>query len=170
MFRAGTPAVVNAETTNEVNQSQSQRPFRAFKLRANTNAYEFNIPPPTISELHATLDQHNVPARLYRAPYYSKQRDAPTRSREYGGLVFRLKGGGISSLEEWVGQSSNDSPPGKAKETNASKPTRAPGVGGWEYAGCPPSAKAVNEWLSSNRKLKPERQRRLKSQVRVVAL
>ncbi|KAI0825134.1 hypothetical protein BC628DRAFT_1321043 [Trametes gibbosa] len=107
------------------------------------NCYVYARSPPTSSELFESADQVNIPNKVYRDPYYSKESDAPERPREYAGLVFHLKGGdGIAILEDWKdGECTSSVTDQRPRELDAT------GVGGWEYASMPPSMKQVRKWL-----------------------
>ncbi|EKM61040.1 uncharacterized protein PHACADRAFT_204189 [Phanerochaete carnosa HHB-10118-sp] len=105
-------------------------PPASLKTPSRTSSHEYRLPPPTTSELLATLDACGVPAKVYQDPFYSNEEDAPEHAREYAGLVYNLKGGtGISALEEWAGHEPSS---GLRKLDNT-------GVYGWEYASVPPS-------------------------------
>jgi DNA polymerase zeta len=105
--------------------------------------YEFA--PPSTSTLQTTLSHHAVPDKVYREPHYSRGTDAPEKPREYSGLIYNLKGGdGLTVLESW-----ND---GTIQVQNniIQKELDGSGVGGWEFASCPPSAKQARRWLKSD--------------------
>ncbi|KAH9849760.1 hypothetical protein C2E23DRAFT_870439 [Lenzites betulinus] len=108
------------------------------------NTYVYACPPPTSAELAESADQVNIPSKVYRDPYYSKESDAPERPREYAGLVFHLKGGnGIATLEDWKhGECASSATHQRPRELD---PTS---VCGWEYASTPPSMKQVRKWLN----------------------
>ncbi|KAJ8702610.1 DNA polymerase zeta [Pleurotus ostreatus] len=108
--------------------------------------------PPTKDHLLQTLDEYNVPSRIYRNPHYSHSEDAPARPREYAGLVYRLKGGdGLDTLSDWQTSTNTihevDIAPGKTFDPS--------GIGGWEYAGFPPKRKVAQRWLLENPILPP---------------
>ncbi|KAL0565597.1 DNA polymerase zeta [Marasmius crinis-equi] len=144
-------ASMNGTPTMKLNlQHRISRP--SFKLTADTNLYNYASAPPTSTSLMNSLRDYGLPNRIYKAPHYSNELDAPAGPREYAGLVFELKGGdGIANLEEWV--SRTDEQPQDSSLTMASNPSRplplSCFVGGWEYAGSPPSVKEVKKWLSS---------------------
>ncbi|KAF9076289.1 hypothetical protein BDP27DRAFT_1389695 [Rhodocollybia butyracea] len=119
-------------------------------LRPSRFRYQFSVLPPSASQLLSTIEDLGLKSRIYRAPYYSDERDAPAGPREYAGLVYNLRGGeGISCLEDWVSSSNaiDDDPfvnlilPGEGKLDSD--------ICGWEFAGSPPSAKETRKWLSS---------------------
>ncbi len=110
-----------------------------LKYAPNANGFEYARQPPSISDLLGSLHTHNIPSKIYRTPYYSKEIDAPERPREYAGLVYHLKGGeGIKNLPAWEPIGSENSL------------VEAGDVQGWEYAGHPPSVASVRAWLKSD--------------------
>lgn len=114
-------------------------------LSPSSHRYMYSIAPPSASQLLSTIEDFGLSSRIYRAPYYSDEKDAPPRPREYAGLVYNLKGGeGITHLDDWVSDcDANDSEQvTSAVETDSD-------IGGWEYAGSPPSVKEVRKWLRS---------------------
>ena len=119
----------------------------ATSLYHGGNVYIYGSRPPTAAELFTSAEQYGIPSKIYRAPYYSKESDAPERPREYAGLVFHLKGGdGIGTLEEW--RSGEEVSSENGEPARALDPT---GVGGWEYAGIPPSVRQVRKWLKEQK-------------------
>ncbi|KAI9569796.1 hypothetical protein HD554DRAFT_2087438 [Boletus coccyginus] len=117
-------------------QPGSQSSARPSKGRI----FVYAPPPPSTSELLSTLEHFGLPRRIYRDPFYSKKADVPDGPREYAGLVYRLKGRGLDTLEEW--QASENHVPSSSK---ASAP-----CSGWEYASTPPSVRQVKKWLEEN--------------------
>ncbi|GJE86113.1 DNA polymerase zeta catalytic subunit [Phanerochaete sordida] len=104
--------------------------------------YEYHLPPPTTSALLESLEAHDIPAKVYKDPFYSNEDDAPEHTREYAGLLYDLKGGtGIGVLQEWEGHETFNSGLGKLDTT---------GIYGWEYAGVPPSVKQTRLWLDAH--------------------
>ena len=142
-------------------------PIRSFsRLSATptgpTSKYLYGPKPPSIAELVATTDHYNIPSKIYRNPYYSNERDAPDRPREYAGLVFNIKGGtGIANLEEW--QSEGTGSLDLRLDTD-----RHVGVHGWEYASLPPGLREARKWLRTHKRAVPERKGR-SSQASIVA-
>ncbi|KAF9056176.1 hypothetical protein BJ165DRAFT_1522121 [Panaeolus papilionaceus] len=119
-------------------------PSTAYQLcrASNDNRYEYHVRPPTRSDLRDSLPLFNLPQRVYQQAFYSRDVDIPDRTKEYAGLTYRLKGGqGIAHLEEWT--SSPISDPSMCIASTALDPS---GVGGWEYAHCPPSRKQVQQF------------------------
>ena len=113
----------------------------------HTRKFVYAIVPPTWKELEASFERYGIASKIYRDPYYSKESDAPDRSREYSGLVYHLRGEGLGMVEEWhVGdQIIHGTGLGRhARRLESSS------LGGWEYASCPPSVREVKKWLSSD--------------------
>ena len=131
----------------------------ARPVNAKATAFEYQFAPPSASELLTSLSAYDIPSKIYQAPYYSIEGDAPERPREYAGLVFRLKGGtGIAILDEWTSDRAISLASYQAKQLSAK------GVYGWEYAGAPPNAAQAKEWLKNN-KLSSVRKPKKSSQV-----
>ncbi|KZT30383.1 hypothetical protein NEOLEDRAFT_1237658 [Neolentinus lepideus HHB14362 ss-1] len=108
-------------------------------------AYVYGRPPPSTSVLMSTFGDHGVPSKIYRNPFYSNAEDIPEHSREYAGLVYHLKGGDdLANLEEWDSGPSSEKP---ATQNSGVVKFHRTGVGGWEYAGSPPSPSEVQKWL-----------------------
>ncbi|KAJ3760352.1 hypothetical protein EV360DRAFT_93611 [Lentinula raphanica] len=120
---------------------------RARILTPSNHTYQYSKPPPSTTQLLSTFEELGLKDRIYRAPYYSDEKDVPLKRREYAGLVYHLKGGeGIAHLDDWVVEAS-------LKEEGHSNVTPADvevETGGWEYASAPPSAKEVRKWLRSH--------------------
>ncbi|PPQ64420.1 hypothetical protein CVT26_002127 [Gymnopilus dilepis] len=134
----------NASTGVDAMERASAIAARAVQLSkvfntcksANSNQYVYSSEPPTVLELEHELHQLGLPSRVYRTPFYSRDIDVPEHSKEFAGLTYRLKGEGITSLEEWPTQAFDMVPSGQS----CLNPV---GVGGWEYASHPPSVKEV---------------------------
>jgi len=116
-----------------------------------------------VSELKDQLQKLELPSKVYQVPYYSKDSDIPETSKEYAGLTYRLKGGqGVSWLEDW---STDQFPTSVSKSFENIEPDRI-GIGGWEYAGHPPSVKEVRRSLASFLSSPPSWPRKSRSQVK----
>ncbi|KAG5651144.1 hypothetical protein H0H81_009716 [Sphagnurus paluster] len=125
----------------------------------NTNRYEYSSIPPSASDLLDSMGDYGILRRVYQPPYYTLICDVPVRSREYGGLLFHLKGGqGITNLENW---DVSDTPRAGAQSRKL-LPSIANGIGGWEYASSPPGVKEIKRWLS---KEAPVSRVKIKSQI-----
>ena len=118
---------------------------------ANHGLYEYAQKPPLVQELVSTADGHGIPNKVYQEVYYSKEADAPDHTKEYAGILFRIRGGtGLSALDEWSGK---DSAPISGLLKLKKGPSRLPriiGIGGWEYSRCPPSRREIRSWLTKN--------------------
>ncbi|KAH7930979.1 hypothetical protein BV22DRAFT_1053576 [Leucogyrophana mollusca] len=119
-----------------------------FSLVAKSTAacLVYTIPPPSVSALLGSAEDYGIPSQIYRNPFYSKKSDAPDHPREYAGLLYHLKGGdGLDTLQDW--QNTWESCPNvKGRDILISSYV----VGGWEYAGCPPSIREAKRWLRNN--------------------
>ncbi|KAK0448381.1 uncharacterized protein EV420DRAFT_1751017 [Desarmillaria tabescens] len=137
--------VTHSQSHNEsASSSPMKRTFtynsqHTLKYAPNANGFEYARQPPSTSDLLGSLQAHNLPSKIYRDPYYSKEIDAPERPREYAGLVYHLKGGeGIKNLPAWE----------PIRPVN--NLVEAGDIQGWEYAGHPPSVISVKAWLKSD--------------------
>ncbi|KAJ3734863.1 hypothetical protein DFJ43DRAFT_1130593 [Lentinula guzmanii] len=120
---------------------------RAKILTPSNRTYLYSNPPPSTTELLSTIEEFGLKSRIYRAPYYSDEKDAPLKPREYAGLVYHLKGGdGITHLNDWVSESSSEETRISTFSGDVQVNMK---VGGWEYAGTPPSANETRKWLRS---------------------
>ncbi|TFK30449.1 hypothetical protein FA15DRAFT_607802 [Coprinopsis marcescibilis] len=122
----------------------------------NSNRYQFVPPPPSLAELKQSYEQRGVSQRIYQVPYFSNPTEIPEKPREYGGLLFHLKGNNVRSLEEW--QSPIDSAFRFLSLESA-------GVAGWEYASHPPSVREARRWLHSNNGVDSVQAKRQQSQI-----
>jgi hypothetical protein len=144
------------------------QPSRAFDTckAINTNRYVYSLPPPTVSELRDRLQALGLPSKIYQAPYYSKDTDIPESSKEYAGLTYRLKGGrGIAWLEEWSTSLSET----LVHKSNKNVELNPVGIGGWEYASLPPSAKEVRQSLELLPSTSILRKPKIRSQVKSIS-
>lgn len=140
-------------------------PFAVFSrgYQATSHSYQYFKDPPTTAALLGSLEENELPSKVYRDPYYSKQSDAPNHPREYAGLLFYIKGGdGVGNLEKWVTEADK-------QESTFSQPLPKDGdlfttndVWGWEYARSPPCRKEVVRWMreEGQKILAPERPQR----------
>lgn len=143
----------------------------AFSTQAKKgikNAFIYGIAPPPASELLSTLESRGLPRKVYQDPYYSRAEDVPERPWEFAGLVYRLKkGDGLSALEEWE-PSSTAEPLAEnafAEDKNMFEDRfDRTGVGGWEYASAPPSAREVLRWLTSTTQARHRKKPEARSQ------
>ncbi|KAJ7293585.1 DNA polymerase zeta, catalytic subunit [Mycena rebaudengoi] len=129
---------VHASLTNAMNVI-TQRP----KI-INLNRHVYAPTPPTTAQLLESLEAHAIPHKIYRAAHYSDDNDAQNRPREYGGLIYRLKGNheSLKNLDPWQSDGILFSSPKESFSHSSS-------AGGWEYSGSPPSVRQVKQWLGS---------------------
>lgn len=126
------------------------RVFNTCKA-TNLNRYVYSVPPPSLRDLKESLQMFGLASKIYQAPYYSNDSDIPEIPKEFAGLVYRLKGGqGIATLEEWSTDKGNDGD----NSPDVLHCLNSTGIGGWEYAGHPPSVKEVRLSLNCGEKKK----------------
>nr|VWO96738.1 DNA polymerase (EC [Ganoderma boninense] len=134
-------------TATHLSSQPMMLPSALRSLHNGKNTYVYATRPPTSAELLGSTDEHGIPSKLYRSPWYSKEGDAPERPREYAGLVFHLEGGeGIGNLEGWESGEAASSSSGEPAQ-----PLDPTGVRGWEYASTPPTARQVRKWLKEQK-------------------
>ena len=122
-------------------------PWMPASKSPHTRKFVYAIAPPTWKELEASFERYGIASKIYRDPYYSKESDAPDRSREYSGLVYHLRGEGLGMVEEWhVGDQVVH---GTGLDRYA-RQLESSSLSGWEYASCPPSVREVKKWLCSD--------------------
>lgn len=141
--QATSPAV-SGSLTKQSSSFNFRQTVDVRKLTPTTqfsrHAYVYAIEPPTATELLATIEDYDEQTKVYQAPYYAKEADAPDKPREYAGLRYFIQGGrGISALDPWVSHCL-DPPVIVSRPKFAQQP-------GWEFAGYPPSRKQVELWL-----------------------
>ena len=137
--------------------------YQTCKLKS-VNQFQYHLPPPSTKELLGSCDIAGIPQKVYQAPYYSVATDVPDKPKEYGGLMFTLKGKNLASLDEWrFGDNVASDWPVSFDGTFQTE-----GIAGWEYAGQPPSVRQTRKWLQDNRKKTKgaDKPRKLRSQVR----
>lgn len=115
---------------------------------ANHKQYEYLLKPPSVQELVLTTDDHEIPNKVYQEVYYSKEADAPDHAKEYGGILFRIRGGtGLSGLDEWDGEYRTSIPGLLKREKGPCQLPKVVGIEGWEYNQYPPSRREIRSWL-----------------------
>ncbi|CAG9945520.1 unnamed protein product [Clonostachys rosea f. rosea IK726] len=123
-----------------------------------TQTLVYAVPPPGPGEPLSSQQEDDVPTVIYQEPFYSKEKDVPTRMREYAGREFRLRGntlpylpdfdptGGVSSTSR--GQKSPYPPNSATKEPST--------LLSWDFAKLPPSYEEVESWWSQKQEKKQE--------------
>jgi DNA polymerase zeta len=136
--------VLSAKERMSLISARAVKLSRAFDTckATNLNRYVYSVLPPSLLDLQECLQRFSLASKIYQAPYYSNDSDISEIPKEFAGLIYRLKGGqGIATLEEW---STN----GGVNSLDVSHHLHADGIGGWEYAGLPPSVKEVRLGLN----------------------
>lgn len=159
---------LNIRTTSQASISSQQYPGNSSSFNPS---YVYANKPPSSSDLQSSIEDYDIPSKIYRNPYYSNEDDAPERPREYAGLVFHLKGGdGVASLEDWV----NDFQGLFISDEKEIWPSDMAydGMYGWEYASRPPTRKQTIRWLKLHTATQPAIRSKGKrpSQVRATVL
>jgi hypothetical protein len=135
------PSINLAPLVYTLSASRPERSQHILSQLRPVTSYAYAPSPPRASELLATIEDHGLPRRVYRAPWYSNPDDAPDAAREYAGLVYHLKGGdGLDTLANW--QNHPDITALSSFSRTAWTPHDA-----WEYMGQPPSSRETRSWL-----------------------
>jgi DNA polymerase zeta len=155
--------LLSSRTFSQTFRKRTQIPPPHTLVTSAASVFQYEIEPPTASNLLATIEDHGLQRRVYRSPWYSDPEDSPDGPREYAGLLYHLKGGeGLDTLSGW--------------QTDANiavmpvSPTYA-ASGGWEFAGTPPSASQTKIWLNRVKEQQElvRKLRAYRSQVKVVS-
>ncbi|KAK9448579.1 uncharacterized protein V1518DRAFT_417602 [Limtongia smithiae] len=89
-----------------------------------------------------SLERLNIPQVIYQEPFYSVDKDVPSKPREYAGKEFRIKGASASYLAPFTAGVIED----KGMQDHSNSTFRF-----WQYSAMPPSRKQVQEWIASCR-------------------
>ncbi|KAJ6509544.1 hypothetical protein C8R47DRAFT_1174181 [Mycena vitilis] len=128
----------------------------------NLNRWDYALTPPTASKLLETLETCGIPRKIYRKPFYSSSDDTPDKPREYGGLLYRVKGSedSLQYLDDWEQHDVFTSP-------NPSI-SSLPYSSGWEYGGgSPPSVRQIKRYLASEEASVPSKKQQLKQRSQI---
>ncbi|KAI0431815.1 DNA polymerase family B [Xylaria sp. FL1042] len=126
--------------------------------RSKARFFVFRRSPPSAAEVVSTMELHNQPDVIYQGPYYSKDKDVPSRAREYAGQEFRLEGNTLPFLPDFdpIGESRANSNAksevrfGDHRNTKTYKRQRLEcSLRSWEIAQPPPSVTEVQMWSQS---------------------
>lgn len=115
---------------------------------ADHELYEYAQKPPSVQELMSTTNGHGIPDKVYQEVYYSKETDASDHTKEYAGILFRVRGGiGLSVLDEWEGEDETSMSGLLKRKKGQFQLPRIVGIDGWEYNQYPPSHREVRGWF-----------------------
>ncbi|KAF9015170.1 hypothetical protein BDQ17DRAFT_1403881 [Cyathus striatus] len=117
----------------------------------NLNCYDYVYPPPTVSSLLGSLEEHGIPSKVYTVPHFSRADDVTGRPYECAGLTYKAQGRGVNSLTEWNVEPHVDSSNLSLDYfTSTDRPLKTLKFTGWEYSSHPPAAREVRKWLSAS--------------------
>ncbi|KAI1638034.1 DNA polymerase family B [Biscogniauxia mediterranea] len=132
---------------------------RAIDIRCNprphTQFFIFAQRPPSPEEVLTSMRHHDRPDAIYQDAFYSKDKDVPSRVREYAGREFRLRGNTIPFLPEFdpTGESPAsyglplEAAVGNRQDEQSYKRQRLDcSLRSWEIAKPPPSFDDVQTW------------------------
>jgi DNA polymerase zeta len=113
--------------------------------------------PPAVDDV-TNLAEHGLPNVLYQDAFYSKEKDVPTRAREYAGREFRIQGNTLPFLPAFDptgtspavhGFKSNAFPDKVAARAEYRRQSRICSLRNWEIAQPPPTRKEVEDWWAA---------------------
>ncbi|KAI5464386.1 hypothetical protein BGZ63DRAFT_481699 [Mariannaea sp. PMI_226] len=122
---------------------------------SGSKALVYSIPPPSSSEVAFSMQEYEVPDVIYQDAHYSKEKDVPTRTREYAGQEFRLKGNTLLFLPEFDSTGTSPANYGLKQVSARSKATLKREYAhqrkvctwrAWEFASPPPTYDEVETW------------------------
>ncbi|CAI6095176.1 unnamed protein product [Clonostachys chloroleuca] len=123
-----------------------------------TQTLVYAVPPPGPSEPLSSQQEDDVPTVIYQEPFYGKEKDVPTRMREYAGREFRLRGNTLPYLPDFDptgGVSSTTR--GKNSPYPPNSATKEPcTLLSWDFAKLPPSYEEVESWWSQKQEKQQE--------------
>ncbi|KAF4446334.1 DNA polymerase zeta subunit [Fusarium austroafricanum] len=139
------------EEENESQQSKIQRAIRRF---TGSQTLWFSSLPPTVADVASGMKEYLLPSVLYQDAYYSKEKDVPERTREYGGKEFRLQSNTLPFLPEFDPDGFSPASYGLKYDTvdkataelEYKRQRKKCSLRNWEIADPPPSYQEVESW------------------------
>lgn len=129
-----------------------------------------NQPPPSASEVCATMQDNGLPDVIYQDAFYSQEKDVPPRMREYAGREFRLESITLPFLPDFdpTGQSaatfgiSVEPNPDSKKQTELEYQKRSSqcSLRNWEISDPPPTFHDVSKWWAEKHESKSSSQQK----------
>ncbi|KFA75353.1 hypothetical protein S40288_02003 [Stachybotrys chartarum IBT 40288] len=132
----------------------------AYCRYSNAQSYVLAALPPPSSSLAITAED-GVPAMIYQDAFYSKEKDVPTRSREYAGREFKLESNSLPYLPAFDPTGTSLASRGMKKSGTAiweaakeghAKAKKQCTWRSWEYAQPPPTRGEVEQWWIEKQK------------------
>jgi DNA polymerase zeta len=135
--------------------AQTQSPNILSQL-GNSWILASDHPPPSATEVCATMQENHLPDVIYQDAFYSQEKDVPPRTREYAGREFRLEGISLPFLPDFDAKGQSPATYGLSKEGNPSnkkqdelkyrKKSRQCSLRSWEISNPPPTFQEVSDW------------------------
>jgi len=146
-------------TGSSTSTIRAMRPLNIVDIecapRPQSRFFVFHDKPPPVSEALSTMRIYDRPDVIYQGAYYSKEKDVPSRAREYAGQEFRLVGNTLPYLPDFDPSGESLANCGIRSEVliqnNESlekykKQRRQCSLRSWEIAQPPPSFAEVKIW------------------------
>ncbi|GAA5969258.1 hypothetical protein JCM11641_007531 [Rhodosporidiobolus odoratus] len=139
----------SSQTSTDSNPIHAQPPptRRLASGPLSQRSFVFAEPPPSTSEVIASLDRYQRSRVRYQDPFYSKTADVPRKVREYAGRRFPIEGSTIAYLAPFqhAGEAAQKAVRGKRPVLPRVRKVRT-----WEFAAKPPSRADALDWLRKN--------------------
>ncbi|KAI1322625.1 DNA polymerase family B [Xylariaceae sp. FL0255] len=128
--------------------------------RPRAQFFLFAQPPPLAKEVLSEFQSLNRPDVIYQGAYYSKEKDVPSRAREFAGQEFRLEGNTLPHLPDFDATGNSLASFGIKEhifenrgdiETDK-KQRRDCSLRGWEISQPPPSHAEVKDWWAQRQR------------------
>ncbi|KAI9163520.1 DNA polymerase zeta catalytic subunit [Paramyrothecium foliicola] len=164
-------------------QSQSSKLEQAFADYSDRPTLILSALPPSASEV-SDFSAFDLPNVVYQDAFYSREKDVPTRTREYAGREFRLAGKTLPFLPAFDptgtspalhGYKSNAAPDKVAIAQRFERQRKKCSWRSWEIAQPPPTWEEVEDWWQQKQaqttedinvvRVPPATQRRFLSQI-----
>jgi DNA polymerase zeta len=140
--------------------------------RPTRSTFVFALAPPSAAEVLSTMQANGLPDVLYQDAFYSREKDVPTRKREYAGREFRLESNTLPYLPEFDATGLSPATFGtkvdvaldrNAVELQYSRQRKQCTLKSWEIATPPPSFAEVQDWWQERQKARKIDARRSKT-------
>lgn len=134
---------------------------RAYDFTTRRHVYVFGFLPPRADFVQATMMEAGLPSVIYQDAFYSNERDAPERPREYAGREFRIESNTLPYLPRFDATGASPATFGekapsavdRRKEQQAYYMRRQRcSFRNWEFAPLPPSRSQVIQYFKERDK------------------
>ncbi|KAL6409818.1 DNA polymerase zeta subunit [Ilyonectria robusta] len=147
------PSLTSSDLHFEV--SPQTKIQRAIGSLSSSQTLLFSSLPPSASEVVTSMKDHLVPDAIYQDAYYSREKDVPSKPREYAGREFRLESNTLPFLPEFDPTATSPSSYGLKQGARLDKSemgreyarqSKSCTWRSWEIANPPPTFDEVKTW------------------------